>query len=332
MHKKILVTGGAGFIGSNFIRYMLKTFDCTIVNLDALTYAGNLKNLEDIAQHKNYTFYQGSITDVRIVRELFERYNFDTVINFAAESHVDTSIQSPELFVITNVAGTQVLLEVAKAYWSVGVDDNGYPTYQSEARFIQISTDEVYGSLGKTGVFTEETPIAPNNPYAATKASADLLVKAYCHTYKFPGLITRCSNNYGPNQHHEKLIPKMISNALAYEELPVYGDGRQVRDWLHVEDHCTAIVAVLQKGSVGEVYNIGGNNEKTNIDLIKMVLNQLERPESLIVYVNDRLGHDFRYGMDSTKIRKMLGWIPQYTFEKGLSETIDWYQKDTNQR
>ena len=307
---KILVTGGAGFIGSNFVRYMLDKYeDYEIVNLDALTYCGNLENLSGIEDNPNYTFVKGNITDKKLVNEITS--DIDYIINFAAESHVDRSIEDPEIFIKSNIIGTQVLLDAAKKY---GIQ-----------KYLQISTDEVYGTLGETGYFTEETPLAPNSPYSASKAGADLMVRAYNETFNLPVNITRCSNNYGPYQFPEKLIPLMISNALENKPLPVYGDGLNVRDWLHVYDHCTAIDIVLNNGKNGEVYNIGGNNEKKNIEIVKLILENLGKDESLIKYVTDRLGHDRRYAIDSTKIQDELGWKPKYTFETGIAETIEWY-------
>lgn len=309
-NKTILVTGGAGFIGSNFIHYMFKKYpDVKIINLDLLTYAGNLENLKDIAEKPNYTFVKGDIADIKVVNEVIP--GVDYIVNFAAESHVDRSIEDPSVFVRTNVIGTQVLLDAAKRH---GVE-----------RFLQISTDEVYGSLGPTGYFTEETPLAPNSPYSASKAGADLLVRAYHETYGLPVLITRCSNNYGPYQFPEKLIPFFIKRLLNGQTVPVYGDGLHIRDWLHVEDHCSAIDLVLRKGRVGEVYNIGGNNEKTNIEITKLILAELDKPESMIEYVEDRLGHDRRYAIDSSKIKSELGWSPKITFEDGIKQTIAWY-------
>jgi len=324
--KKVLVTGGAGFIGSNFIKYMLNKYkDWVFVNLDVLTYAGNLENLKDIEGCTGHIFIKGDITDRHLIALLFNKYNFDYIVNFAAESHVDRSIIDPETFLRTNVLGTQCLLDCAKTSWQTGKDDEGYPVYCDGVKFLQVSTDEVYGALGKTGKFTESTPLAPNSPYSASKASADLLVRAYNITYKMPVNITRCSNNYGPYQFPEKLIPLMISNALENKPLPVYGDGMQIRDWLHVYDHCSAIDAVLQKGCNGEVYNIGGNNEKANIDIIRFILKSLNKPESLIRHIEDRLGHDRRYAIDNTKITTELGWKPQNLFEKGMEDTINWY-------
>lgn len=306
--ERILVTGGAGFIGSNFIRYMLERHSYSIINLDALTYCGNLENLRDVEDHPRYTFIRGSITDRELVNRIIQ--DVDAVINFAAESHVDRSIQDPEIFIKTNVLGTQTLLEASRRE---GIE-----------RFIQISTDEVYGSA-ETRYFTEETPLAPNSPYSASKAAADLMVRAYHRTYGLPVNITRCSNNYGPYQFPEKLIPLMITNALEDCPLPVYGDGMNVRDWLHVEDHCSAIDLVLHHGREGEVYNIGGNNERRNIDIVKLILRELEKDESLIRFVEDRPGHDRRYAIDATRIRNELGWKPRYSFREGIKETINWY-------
>ncbi|MDK2917581.1 MAG: dTDP-glucose 4,6-dehydratase [Candidatus Petromonas sp.] len=324
--KRLLVTGGAGFIGSNFVKYMLNKYDdYRIVNLDLLTYAGNLENLKDVEDNPNYRFIKGDIEDRDLVNRLFEEENFDYIINFAAESHVDRSIEEPGIFVKTNVMGTQVLLDTAKKYWTIGKDETGYPVYRDGVKYLQVSTDEVYGTLGKTGMFTETTPLAPNSPYSASKASADMLVRAYNETFKMPMNITRCSNNYGPYQFPEKLIPLMIANTLEEKDLPVYGDGMQVRDWLHVKDHCSAIDTVLHKGKSGEVYNVGGNNEKANIEIVKLIIKTLGKSEDLITYVKDRLGHDRRYAIDNTKITTELGWEPSYTFEQGMKETIEWY-------
>ncbi len=307
---KLLVTGGAGFIGSCFVRQILSKYpDYKIINLDLLTYAGNLDNLKDIENNPNYTFVQGNICDKELVADLMDQV--DCCVNFAAESHVDRSITGPDVFIYTNVLGTQNLIHSAKE--------------ANISRFVQVSTDEVYGSLGKTGLFTEQTPLAPNSPYSASKTSADLIVRAYFETYKMPVLTTRCSNNYGPFQFPEKLIPLFISNALQNKPVPVYGDGMNVRDWLYVYDHCSAIDAVLHKGKEGEVYNIGGNNEKANIEITKIILEQLNKPESLITYVEDRLGHDRRYAIDSTKIQAELGWEPETNFKDGIKQTIDWY-------
>ena len=306
----ILVTGGAGFIGSNFVRYMVNKYSqYHIINLDALTYCGNLENLKDIENKDNYTFVKGDIRDKDTVDDLVKKCDY--VINFAAESHVDRSITDPEIFIKSNVLGTQVLLNAAKEY---GVD-----------KYIQISTDEVYGTLGSQGYFTETTPLQPNSPYSASKAGGDLITRAYHETFDLPINITRCSNNYGPFQFPEKLIPLMISNALEDIKLPVYGDGKNIRDWLHVLDHCRAIDLVMHEGEIGEVYNIGGNNEKQNIEIVKLILETLNKSESLIEFVSDRLGHDRRYAIDSTKIQLELGWSPEYTFEKGIAKTIKWY-------
>ena len=312
---KILVTGGAGFIGSCFIRHILNTHkDYKIINLDALTYAGNIENLNDIKDNPNYKFVHGNICDKKLVRELIKEA--DTVVNFAAESHVDRSITGPEIFIETNVQGTLNLLQASK---DAKID-----------RYLQVSTDEVYGTLGKDGYFYETTPLAPNSPYSASKASADLLVRAYYETYKLPVLITRCSNNYGPYQYPEKLIPFFISKLLKDEKVPVYGDGLNVRDWLYVYDHCSAIDTVLHKGKIGEVYNIGGHNEKTNLEITKIILNAMGKDESSIEYVQDRLGHDRRYAIDNHKIQSQLGWKPSLTFEEGIKITIDWYLKNQN--
>lgn len=308
---KILVTGGAGFIGSNFVHYMLDRYPCyELINLDALTYAGNLENLTSIQGNGQYTFVKGDITNTELVNSLFA-HGVDSVVHFAAESHVDRSILEPDVFVKTNVLGTQVLLEAARQH--------------AVKKFVHVSTDEVYGSLGETGLFTEETPLAPNSPYSASKAGSDLLVRSYHETFGLNINITRCSNNYGPYQFPEKLIPLMIANALSEKELPVYGDGLNIRDWLFVEDHCSAIDLVLHNGISGEVYNIGGNNERTNIQIIQTILKELGKPESLMKFVKDRLGHDRRYGIDATKITNELGWKPKHNFETGIHETIRWY-------
>ncbi|VAX37354.1 dTDP-glucose 4,6-dehydratase [hydrothermal vent metagenome] len=312
--KKILITGGSGFIGSNFLKYMLKKYpDYLIINFDALTYAGNQDNLKDIANNSNYTFVKGDITNSENVKMAMK--DIDYVVHFAAESHVDRSIEGPEVFVTTNVLGTQILLDHAKN--------------NDIKKFLHVSTDEVYGSLGKTGYFTEKTALSPNSPYSASKAGSDFLVQAYFETFQFPILMTRCSNNYGPYQFPEKLIPLMISNALENKNLPVYGDGMNVRDWLYVEDHCSAIDTVLHKGKEGEVYNIGGNNEWYNIDIIKLILKELNKPESLIEFVQDRLGHDRRYAIDASKIKNDLGWEPSIQFEEGIKKTIHWYVENS---
>ena len=323
--ENILVTGGAGFIGSNFIKYMLEAFEYKIINLDLLTYAGNLENLREIDEHPNYTFVKGDIRDRVLLEGIFEKHEITTVINFAAESHVDRSIMDPELFLSTNILGTQALLDTAKKYWKVNPDDKYCCEFKEGVKYLQVSTDEVYGTLGKEGMFTEMTPLAPNSPYSASKASADMVVRAYYETFGMPVNITRCSNNYGPYQFPEKLIPLMINNCLQNKKLPVYGDGMQIRDWLHVKDHCTGIETVLHKGKVGEIYNIGGNNEKANIEIIKLILSDLGKTEELIEYVKDRPGHDRRYAIDNTKITTELGWKPSYTFEEGIKETIEWY-------
>ena len=306
----ILVTGGAGFIGSCFVRHMLKKHpDYKIINLDVLTYAGNIENLDDIKNNPNYKFVHGDICDRNLVRELTSQV--DCIVNFAAESHVDNSIKHPEIFVKTNVEGTLNLLQAAKEF--------------KIERYLQVSTDEVYGSLGKTGYFYETTPLAPNSPYSASKAGADLLVRAYFETYKLPTLNTRCSNNYGPYQYPEKLIPFFISKLLRGEKVPVYGDGLNVRDWLYVYDHCEAIDRVLHKGKIGEIYNIGGHNEKTNLEITHLILEAMGKDESSIEYVQDRLGHDRRYAISNDKITSELDWKPSVTFEEGIKMTIDWY-------
>ena len=325
--KKLLVTGGAGFIGSNFIQYILdKQQDLVLLlDLDLLTYAGNLENLEPVKNDPRYRFVKGDIRDKALVEKLFAEYDFDTVVHFAAESHVDRSILEPEVFLTTNIIGTQTLLDAAKRHWNLDPDNKHSREYRPGVRYLQVSTDEVYGALGKTGMFTETTPLAPNSPYSASKTGADLIVRAYHQTYGLPVNITRCSNNYGPYQFPEKLIPLMIHNARQDKPLPVYGDGMQIRDWLHVKDHCSAIATVLEKGKTGEVYNIGGNNEKANIQIVRLILEALGKPESLITYVQDRPGHDRRYAIDNTKITRELGWAPAYTFEEGIKETIRWY-------
>ena len=323
--KTILVTGGAGFIGSNFVHYMLRQASHRIINLDALTYAGNLDNLDDIQESERYHFVKGDICDKQVVERIFQEENIQYVVNFAAESHVDRSIEQPDLFLTTNILGTQVLLDIAKKYWNLHGDDKYSRAYKAGVKFLQVSTDEVYGALGKTGLFVETMPLQPNSPYSASKASADLLVRAYHETYGLPVNITRCSNNYGPYQFPEKLIPLMINNCLRNTSLPVYGDGMQIRDWLHVRDHCSAIATVLEKGRNGEIYNIGGNNEKANIEIVKLILAELGKNESWIQHVKDRPGHDRRYAIDNTKITTELGWSPRYTFEQGIRETIQWY-------
>lgn len=312
---KILVTGGAGFIGGNFCHYMVDKYpNYSIVALDALTYAGNLETLEPIIKKNNFKFVKGDITDRPFINELFQNEKFDIVVNFAAESHVDRSIENPEVFLKTNILGTQVLMD---ASLKTGVK-----------RYHQVSTDEVYGDLPLDRpdlFFTEETPIHTSSPYSASKASADLLVQAYNRTFGLPITISRCSNNYGPYHFPEKLIPLMIKNALADQSLPVYGKGENVRDWLHVYDHCTAIDLIIHKGRVGEVYNIGGHNERTNIEVVRTILRELNKPESLIRYVTDRKGHDLRYAIDPTKMEQKLGWKPKYNFDTGITQTIKWY-------
>lgn len=323
--KTILVTGGAGFIGSNFIKHMLSTYDYRIINLDLLTYAGNLENLKGVETYENYTFVKGDIRDRDKINSIFQEYEVIKVVNFAAESHVDRSIENPEIFLSTNVFGTQVLLDIAKENWKLKPNDKHSREYKDGVKFLQVSTDEVYGTLGKYGMFTEITPLAPNSPYSASKASADLIVRSYNETFGLPINITRCSNNYGPYQFPEKLIPLMINNCKMNRTLPVYGDGMQIRDWLHVKDHCTGIDTVLHKGRIGEVYNIGGNNEKANVEIVKIIIRELGKSEGLIKYIKDRPGHDRRYAIDNTKITEELGWKPYYTFEQGIAETIKWY-------
>ncbi len=330
--KTYLVTGGAGFIGSNFVNYMLKKYDdVKIVNVDCLTYAGNLENLKDVESNKNYKFVKANICDREAIRKVFLEDDIDYVVNFAAESHVDRSIKDPEIFVESNVKGTVNLLNVAKEFWTVGDDK-----YKENCKFLQVSTDEVYGSLGEQGYFMETTPLCPHSPYSASKAAADMLVKAYFDTFKFPINITRCSNNYGPYQFPEKLIPLIINNTLRHKNLPVYGDGLNVRDWLFVEDHCKAIDMVIKEGKLGEVYNVGGHNERTNITIVKTIINHIKDvvdpsvSENLITYVQDRKGHDRRYGIDPEKIKNDLGWYPETTFEVGIKKTIDWYLEHKN--
>jgi len=328
--KNILVTGGAGFIGSNFIKMILNRHsDYKIINVDVLTYAGNLENLKDISDDQNYIYVKVDIRDRVKINEIFSSYDIDTVVNFAAESHVDRSIEESEVFLTTNIIGTQVLLEVAKKYWKINPDDKYCKEYKPGVKFLQISTDEVYGALGATGKFVETMPLLPNSPYSASKASADMIVRAYHETFGIPVNITRGSNNYGPYQFPEKLIPLMINNCLKNKYLPIYGDGMQVRDWLYVSDHCSAIDTVLHKGVDGEIYNIGGNNEKANIEIVKLIIKTLGKSEELIKYVQDRPGHDRRYAIDNMKITTQLGWKPAYTFEQGMKETIEWYLNNT---
>lgn len=310
--KNILVTGGAGFIGSNFINHILENSDDVfIVNLDKLTYAGNLENLKVSENNKRYKFIKGDICNYELVENIFSDYKIKYVVNFAAESHVDRSILGSQVFYHTNVIGTNVVLELSRRF--------------DVERFLQVSTDEVYGSLGATGLFTENTPISPNSPYSSSKAAADMMVSAFYHTYGMPVLITRCSNNYGPLQFPEKLIPLMIINALNDKPLPVYGDGMNVRDWIYVLDHNIAIQTVLEKGNPGNVYNVGAKTEKPNIEIVKLILNYLNKSEDLIKYVSDRPGHDRRYAIDNTKIETELGWQPSFKFEDAIGKTIDWY-------
>ncbi|WP_125980943.1 dTDP-glucose 4,6-dehydratase [Loigolactobacillus iwatensis] len=309
----VLVTGGAGFIGSNFIHYMLNQHpDYRIVNLDLLTYAGNQHNLDSIKDDPRYTFVQGNIVNRELVTYLVKQYKIDWIVSFAAESHVDRSILHPEVFIETNVQGTLALLDVAKK--------------QGVTKFLQVSTDEVYGTLGAEGYFDEASPLRPNSPYSASKASADMIVRAYYETYGMNVNITRCSNNYGPYQFPEKLIPLMVSNGMEDKTLPIYGDGKNIRDWLYVSDHCHAIDLVLEKGKKGEVYNIGGHNERNNNEIVHLIVKTLGLSEDHIKYVADRLGHDRRYAIDPTKITKELGWQPEYTFDTGIVKTIKWYQ------
>jgi dTDP-glucose 4,6-dehydratase len=310
--RRILVTGGAGFIGSNFVRMVLsEQHDCFVVNLDKLTYAGNFENLTEFFDHPNHRFIKGDICDGGLIEKIIDQYKADAIVNFAAESHVDRSITEPKVFIQANVTGTLTLLEAARD--------------KKLERFVQISTDEVYGALGQEGKFAEQTPLSPNSPYSASKAAADHLVKAFGHTWSVKYNITRCSNNYGPYQFPEKLIPLMINNALNDKQLPVYGDGLYVRDWLYVYDHCTAIWKVLTEAPPGEIYNIGGCNEKTNLEVVNSILKRLSKPSSLIKHVTDRPGHDRRYAIDADKIITELGWKPSVSFEEGINKTIDWY-------
>lgn len=327
---KIFVTGGAGFIGSNFIHTMFRRYsDIQIINLDKLTYAGNLDSLHDVEKDHRYTFIHGDICDQVVVGKIFSEYQPDAVVHFAAESHVDRSIDEPAAFIQTNINGTFTLLEKGRKYWR-SLEDHAKNTF----RFLHISTDEVYGSLGETGYFTEETPYAPNSPYSASKASSDHLARSYYHTYGLPVLITNCSNNYGPYHFPEKLIPLMILNALEGKSLPVYGTGQNVRDWLYVEDHCQAILKVLEKGVPGEKYNIGGHNEKTNMSIVHTLCDILDKRSprndgksyrEQITFVKDRPGHDLRYAIDASKIEKELGWVPAESFESGIMKTVEWY-------
>ncbi|WP_339137807.1 MAG: dTDP-glucose 4,6-dehydratase [Candidatus Electrothrix sp. GW3-4] len=330
MAKTVLVTGGCGFIGANFIRLLLETRqDWRIINLDKLTYAGNLHNLEDVTEHPHYRFVHGDICDQALLANLFQEEQIDTVVHFAAESHVDRSITGPAEFIRTNITGTFSLLEAAKKQWLDQRENN------EQCRFLHVSTDEVYGSLGATGFFNEQTPYDPRSPYSASKASSDHLVRAYFHTYGLPILITNCSNNYGPYQFPEKLIPLMLNNGRQGKDLPVYGDGGNVRDWLYVQDHCEAIVRVVEQGRLGEAYNIGGHNEKNNLQVVELLCDMLDEKlgllpsgkprRTLITFVKDRLGHDRRYAIDADKIDRELGWTPKYTFEQGIEKTVTWY-------
>jgi len=331
--KNILITGGAGFIGSNFIIYILsKHSDISVINLDKLTYAGNLKNLESIKDNANYTFIQADICDKNLLHEIFNKYYIDSVYHFAAESHVDNSIAGPEVFVKTNVLGTFQLLETAKNHW-MSAPFEAKDKYKN-ARFLHVSTDEVYGSLGSEGYFTEETPYAPNSPYSASKAGSDMLVRSYHHTFGLNTVITNCSNNFGPNQHDEKLIPVIVRKALAKEKIPIYGDGKNIRDWLFVKDHCRALELIFQNGRSGEVYNIGGSCEKNNIQIANIIceildeLNPLKKNESykqFISFVKDRPGHDRRYAIDSSKMKRELNWHAETKFEDGLRDTVKWF-------
>ncbi len=334
--ESILITGGAGFIGSNFIPYFLEGNPAIrVINLDLLTYAGELKNLIEIENHSNYIFVEGDICDRNLVEQLFEKYDIKGVINFAAESHVDNSITNPDTFIRTNVFGTFNLIDVARNYWMDA--PNKYKSTYKNCRFHHVSTDEVYGTLGETGLFTEKTPYAPNSPYSASKASSDFVVRSYFHTYGMDVVTTNCSNNYGPKQHDEKLIPTIIRKALAREPIPIYGDGKNVRDWLYVLDHCTGIELAYKKGKSADTYNIGGRNERNNIyiaTVICEILDEIKPKETsykeLISYVIDRPGHDFRYAIDATKIENELGWKADENFETGIKKTIDWYLKKYN--
>lgn len=332
----VLITGGAGFIGSNFIKYFLqKNSDTKVINLDKLTYAGDISNLEDVSKNKNYSFIEGDICNRSLIEELFSKYHFQGVIHFAAESHVDNSIKSPGAFIDTNITGTFNLLDVSKNYWMVG--PNQIKTGFENARFHHISTDEVYGTLGETGLFSEQTPYAPNSPYSASKAASDFIVRSYFHTYGMNVVTTNCSNNYGPKQHNEKLIPTIIRKAISGENIPIYGDGKNIRDWLYVLDHCKGIDLVYKTGKTGETYNIGGRNERDNLYIVDVICSILDevRPEKKsykeqITFVKDRPGHDFRYAIDASKIEKELGWKADENFESGIKKTIEWYLKKYN--
>ena len=332
----VLITGGAGFIGSNFIKYFLqKNSDTKVINLDKLTYAGDISNLEDVSKNKNYSFIEGDICNRSLIEELFSKYHFQGVIHFAAESHVDNSIKSPGAFIDTNITGTFNLLDVAKNYWMVG--PNQIKSGFENARFHHISTDEVYGTLGETGLFSEQTPYAPNSPYSASKAASDFIVRSYFHTYGMNVVTTNCSNNYGPKQHNEKLIPTIIRKAISGENIPIYGDGKNIRDWLYVLDHCKGVDLVYKTGKTGETYNIGGRNERDNLYIVDVICTILDkvRPEKKsykeqITFVKDRPGHDFRYAIDASKIEKELGWQADENFESGIKKTIEWYLKKYN--
>jgi len=352
--KTYLITGGAGFIGANFVKYMRATYpDAQLIVLDLLTYAGNLGTIREDIDNDRCVFIKGDIGDRSLICDIFTRYPIQYVVNFAAESHVDRSIENPQLFLTTNILGTQNLLDAARKYWVTGQDSAGYPVWREGVRFHQVSTDEVYGSLGAEGYFTETTPLEPRSPYSASKASADLFVNAYAETYKMPVSITRCSNNYGPYHFPEKLIPLIINNILEGKKLPVYGNGTNIRDWLYVEDHCKAIDAVIHRGKAGETYNVGGHNERQNIEIVQTVIRTIRRlmtenpayrnvlkkketgadghssidwiNDDLISFVKDRLGHDHRYAIDPTKITTELGWIPETDFNTGIVKTIRWY-------
>jgi dTDP-glucose 4,6-dehydratase len=324
--KIILVTGGAGFIGSNFIKHILGKYpDYVIINVDLLTYAGNLINLKDIKDNHHYHFIQADIRNRKIIEEIFRTHDIDVVVNFAAETHVDRSIEDPEVFLTTNILGTNILVDVAMKNWKMVPSDKYDKRYKAGVKFLQISTDEVYGSLNKKGSFVETMSLMPNSPYAASKASADMIVRAYKQTYGVPVNIARCCNNYGPYQFPEKLIPLTISNCLRGRELPVYGDGLQIRDWLYVPDHCSALDLILHKGIEGDIYNIGNNNEKSNIEIVRLIVKRLGMSEKLIRFVRDRPGHDRRYAINNTKITTQLGWKPDFSFEVGLDMTIQWY-------
>jgi len=334
-NNKVLITGGAGFIGSNYVAYILESTKDEIFVLDKLTYAGNLKNLEAISNHLNYTFIQGDICDENLIKELFNKHQFNKVVHFAAESHVDNSITGPAAFINTNIVGTFILLQQAYKTWMEG--PNKFKPQFEDARFLHVSTDEVYGTLGETGLFTENTPYAPNSPYSASKASSDFIVRSYFHTYGMPVITTNCSNNYGPNQHKEKLIPTIIRKAISGEPIPIYGDGKNVRDWLYVKDHCVGIKLAIENGDLGETYNIGGRNERENLYIAHTICDLLDEMKPItnsyrdqISFVTDRPGHDFRYAIDASKIEKELHWKADENFESGIKKTIAWYLKNTD--